>query len=914
MVGPVTPQQVAPSGPDQIFVGRSGELHALRANLGWAGAGEPRVVVVAGPPGTGKSALLRAFLAQAGPAVRSLSGCGTQAEAGTPFGFLKQLHEGTDLPAPAPGPGTDPLLAGARLVDLLGILQDTGPVVVAVDDAQWADDPSMRALIFALRRLHADRVLVLLACDDGHADLPDGVRRLVEARGEWLGLEGLDAVALAELAVRKGAGRLSVPAAERFRQHTGGNPLLATALLDQLDPGELRRAESLGPSSYATVIGLRLDACTPATQALVAAAAVLGEHCSLPTAARLAGLDDASAALKEAMAGHLLEGDELPAGRSIGFDHPLTRTAVYNGLDPERRVALHARAATVTAGAAALEHRVKATPAEDAGLAAQLADLAATEVAGGSWVVAAGHFESASRLDPDASRRERLLADAAYNYLRGGVQGKAAKLAERMTADSTRGCYLLGHLALDRGRLEEAGRLLEKAWQANSDPDLVAPLATRLGQLALGQARAEEAVIWGHRAMASAANADDALSSARSVVALGLALGGGGEEALTLLADVPAEASEGTTANPDGLLLRGAVRSLTEDLSAAGADLAAVSLAGARGRLRLRVHGLVLLARTEYLLGKWDASEGHADLAISLAQDADHFRALALCHSVATMALADRGEWGRAVAHADALAMSAKASGTALDRAWAAAAAAHVAFARGDPVAIVAAVEPAIDLWSRDGFNEPTFLAWKEHYADALVSLGQLDEAADIAADLASTARTLGRRLSLAGAARVSGRLEAARGNVDVAESAFEDALEHLEGMPTPFHRALVEDAHGRHLRRRGQLRAAAAHLRTARVTFADLGARPFLERCDRELVGCGLSPDRRTEGSQVSLTSQELAAARLAASGCSTREVAAELVVSEKTAEHHLRHVYVKLGISSPHRLAAALDGRNLG
>ncbi|HEV2069406.1 MAG TPA: ATP-binding protein, partial [Acidimicrobiales bacterium] len=220
MVGPVTPQQVAPRGPDQIFVGRSGELHTLRANLGWAGAGEPRVVLISGPPGIGKSALIRAFLAEAGSAVRSLSGCGTQAEAAMPFGVLRQLLEGTDLASAALGADTDPFNAGALLVDVLGILQDSGPVVLTVDDVQWADTPSMRALTFALRRLDVDRVLALMAQDDGSPDLPGAVGQLAGGRGEFLRLGGLDAVALAELAVRKGAGRLPVAVAERFFHHT----------------------------------------------------------------------------------------------------------------------------------------------------------------------------------------------------------------------------------------------------------------------------------------------------------------------------------------------------------------------------------------------------------------------------------------------------------------------------------------------------------------------------------------------------------------------------------------------------------------------------------------------------------------------------------------------------------------------
>lgn len=911
MVGPVTPQQVAPRGPDQILVGRSGELHALRANLGWAAAGEPRMVLITGPPGIGKSALIRGFLAQTGPAVRALSGCGEQSEAGVPFGVLNQLLEETDMASVALGGDTDPFNAGALLVDVLGILQDTGPVVVTVDDVQWADPPSMRALTLALRRLDVDGVLTLIAHDDDHPGPPRAIHELAEGRGESLRLGGLDAVALAELAVRKGVGRLPVAAAERLCHHTGGNPLHAGALLEQLDPVDLSRAETLPLSSYAAVVTSRLAACHPATRALVTAAAVLGERCSLPTAARVAGLDDASAAMEEAVNAHLLDGDG--AGRSTGFVHPLARAAVYDDLDPGWRIALHARAATVTAGKAVLDHRVAATTLEDADLAEELGHLANAEMQRRSWVSAAGHFEAAARLTPDALRRERFLLDAAQNYLRAAENHEAARLVEETTEDSPGRRQLLGHLAAISGDLEEAKRLLEEAWEGDADP---APtLATELGALALVRVRPEDAVMWGYRAMASAGEDADAASAARSVVGIGLALGGRGEEALTLLDDVPVAAPDLGAADAGGVLLRGVVHSLLEDLSAASTDLAAVSSAGSGARsLQFRVYALACLARTEYLLGRWDDSVGHADLAVSLAEDTDHSRAMTLCRSVATLVLASRGEWDQAVAQAHALGLAAEDSGAALELALAANAAAHVAFARADPVGVVAAVEPVIGLWSEEGLNEPTVLTWPEQYADALVSLGHLDEAAAVVGRLTAMAGALARRSSLAGAARVTGRLEAARGNMEAAESAFEDALAYLEGVPTPFCRALVEDAHGRHLRRTGQSRAAAAHLRTARVTFADLGARPFLERCDRELAACGLSTDPPAERAPVSLTPLELATARLVASGCSIREVARQLVVTAQTAEHHLGEVYVKLGISSPHRLPAALAGRNLG
>lgn len=913
MVGPVTPQLPASARPDQVFVGRSPELQLLRVNLAWAGAGQPRVVVVEGPAGIGKSALTRAFLADVGPEVRSLTSSGDAAESGMAFGVVDQLLTGAAQEGQTFEPSTDPLDAGAQLVDVLGALQEAGPALVVVDDAHWADAPSMQALTFALRRLHADRVMVLIARRDGPPELSDGVRRLVDARGQHLRLGGLDAVALAELAVRSGAGRLPVAAAERFRHHTDGSPLHAKALLEQLDPAELRREAGPlpAPRSYAMVVVSRLASCAAATEALVTAAAVLGERCELPAAARVAGLDDPAQALEEAVVANLLEGADVATAGAIAFVHPLIRAAVYHDLGPARRAGLHARAGTVTFGSTALDHRVAATLVDDPDLARQLVDQAATEARGGAWVVAAGHLAAAARLAPDPVDRERFVLEAASAYLRGGETAKATSLLEEVTTDSAPRRSLLGQLALVSGRLDEARHHLEAAWDV--DPQLAASVAIQLGHLGLLQARSEEAVRWGRRALEAAGDDAGTRSAALSVVALGLGVAGRGEEALGLLDQGPVAPSEVTAGNADWVFARGVVRYYTEDLRAAGADLAAVSLAGPGGLVRTRINGLACLAKTEYRMGRWDDSVGHADLAVSLAEDADHVWAFAFCRAVATMVLAARGDWARAVAHADAAAASAGASGTAVDLAYAASARAQVAFAQGDPAAVVAAVEPVVELWRPDGFSEPSFLPWREQYADALVSLGRFAEAEEALAQLETLARSRGRRSSLAGATRVRGRIEAARGHGEAAESAFEDALALLDGVPTPFYRALVEEAHGRFLRRQGQRRAAAAHLRSALATFADLGARPFLDSCDRELAACGLSPSPRTHPAAARLTPQELATARLAASGCTNREVAAELVVSVKTVEYHLGHVYAKLGIPSRHRLAAALAGRDL-
>ena len=129
-----------------------------------------------------------------------------------------------------------------------------------------------------------------------------------------------------------------------------------------------------------------------------------------------------------------------------------------------------------------------------------------------------------------------------------------------------------------------------------------------------------------------------------------------------------------------------------------------------------------------------------------------------------------------------------------------------------------------------------------------------------------------------------------------------------MADLPLPFSQALLEMAHGQMLRRTGHRRAAAEQLQSAHNRFAELGARPYLERCEQELSACGLAPAKRHDFDPSKLTAQELAVARLVAAGMSNRQVAAELFVSIKTVQFHLTHIYSKLRLSSRTELAARL------
>jgi DNA-binding CsgD family transcriptional regulator len=222
---------------------------------------------------------------------------------------------------------------------------------------------------------------------------------------------------------------------------------------------------------------------------------------------------------------------------------------------------------------------------------------------------------------------------------------------------------------------------------------------------------------------------------------------------------------------------------------------------------------------------------------------------------------------------------------------------------------VIRALGPMLALRGRDGIDEPGVVPWHDLLVDAWVAVGEYPQAAALLEWWEPRTADRGRHSTQAAAARARGNLEAARRNPAAADRAFQTGLEHAHQVDEPFGQALVESAYGRFLRRIGRRTAAATQLHRARDTFTRLEAHPDLERCERELVGCGLSPAKRDASAASRLTPQELAVARLAASGRTNRQAAAELVVSVKTVEYHLAKVYTKLAITSRSELGSRLN-----
>jgi DNA-binding CsgD family transcriptional regulator len=902
----------AAAGP---FVGRGFELGLLEAELERVRAGAPRVVLIEGSPGIGKTALVRRFLRRAAP-LGILEASGDEAETLLPYGVLDQLLVG--LPGRnevLDGPMGDPLAVGARVLHVLGDVQPEGPLVIVVDDAHWADVSSLRALTFALRRLQVEQVLALIVARDESPALTEGLRRLAgEERGLHLRLAGLPAADLAELAAALGAGSLPRRASERVWEHTGGNPLHARALFEELDREALGWTEGPlpAPSSFALLVLARLAACSAAAERLVQAVAVVGRRCQLDLAARLSGENDAAGPLQEAVAAGLLELVEAPEGRSVVFPHPLVRAAVYHGLGPARRTALHARAATFFEGRRSLDHRVAATLVEDPALAAEVAEHAHKEAARGASGAAAAHLVTASRLTPDEATRKDLLLQALELLLASGDASEATLVADRLAgvADSSRRNCLLGYLALLTGRQREAEDRLTAAWNTH-DPALEGRLASliseQLAYLCSIQLRVPETIEWAQRSVAT--QDVERPSFASAVLVTAVALAGRATEALRLVVSLPErQPTPGWVAGPLG---RGIVRLWTDNLPGAQRDLRTVLLAcRLQPTSREAIIGLSFLAQTEYRLGAWDDSLTHGDLAVSLATDSDQMWLLSMAHAAAHWVHAARGNAEAAEQHATAAMEVALTLGDAAGVLHAATAGAHSALYRGVPAQAIEALGPAVALGLRAQVLEPGAFQWRELHVEALVALGQLDDAEELLGPVEALAANHGRRSCMARTARLRGNLEAARTDRAAAVAAFEAALGYLDGLAMPFERALAEDDYGRFLRRVGERRQAAAHLQAAREVYVRLDCHPSVERCDRELAACGL-PRQRAGIRRLDLTPQELAVARLVTAGRTNREVAAELVVSVKTVEYHLGNVFAKLGVTSRSQLVTAFTGR---
>ena len=879
-------------------------------------AGQPRCVLVVGEGGSGKSSLLRAFQdSLCGASV--VMAAGDEVEAALPYGvldeFVRQLGHADTHPVPEQVDRGDPFAMGAAFLQQLGRASQLAPLVLVLDDAHLADAASMAALTFATRRLRAEAVLVVVAArEEGAAQLPPGLLRLVSDRGARVTLGGLSTEEVLQLSSEVGVGRLSPRAAARLRDHTGGNPLHLCALLSELT---IEQVETIDtplpvPRSFALLVLATVAATSPHAEALAAAAAVLGARSTLHDAGAVAGLDDPRAAADELTRAHILHRVDGPADTVLRFTHPLIRAAVCNDIGLVTQARLHARAADVTSGAEALRHRVSAAHAPDPELVAVLLAQADSDQAQGRPGAAATAFMSASRLSGPGPDRDHLLLQAIDLFLLEGDMASAmlqAPALEQMPPSAPR-LQVQARIAWLSGQFDEAEALGRQAWDDAGDllPAERDRIAAMLAQIAILQDEGATAAEWARVALASGLLPAEIAVATRATGALGLGVSGRARDGIALLGSLPSNPADALPDQQQLFGMRGMLRMFIDDLDAARADLAMVVPSARRGVRPHQLTALGALVEVEYRAGDWDKSASLADQFVGLVEDTGQSWLLAWAHAECVLVSAGRGQWELAERHLRAARQALEMLSDSASRAFTENAAIHLAYCRGDPEGVVLGSRVLLAAaWATP--REPGILWWSPQYASALVSLQRIDDADAVLTDMERLAHDRQHGSRQAALARVRGELEAARRRTPEARVAFLEALRLGAGPGDALETAVAHAAYGRFLRRRGERRNAVQQLQIAQDLFTGLGAAPFLARCHAELADCGWPTTHdATEAAQTELTPQELAVARLVAAGRQNREIADELVLSVKTVTYHLGHVYAKLGVRSRTELAA--------
>jgi DNA-binding CsgD family transcriptional regulator len=901
------------------IVGREAELASLNAFVGEMEGGAA-ALVLEGEAGVGKTTLWGAGIERArARGLRVLSSRPAEAERGLGNMGLGDLLEGVvDEVLPAlltprrhalqvallreevAGDPVDRRTLAVAVHDALQLLSERGPTLIAVDDVQWLDPSSSRALGFALRRLDASPIILLLA------------RRLVEGAHQSELEQALSADRVRRLIV----GPLSVGALHRFlrdrlqrsfprqtllriHERSGGNPFFALELARVL-PAEIDPVQPLPvPETLEEVVGTRISALPAAAREALALAAAVGT----PSESLLNRAGAAADALNAAVAARVIERE----GGMIRFSHPLLSSALYDGLGEKRR-AVHARIAELVEDPVLrARHLALSTDAPDADIARLLDDAALLASDRGASAATAELAEQALRLTPPDradDRRRRALA-AARAHLAAGEWTRAQTIAKDLLAEAEAGplraeaLLLLAEFEHD----DLAVPLLEEAVrEAASHPPLDVLIHIRLAAAERFRKGFVSARDGTRAALVLADRIDDDVLRFKALAQLTW-LGGMVGDAKTPA--YRARALGLATASGDERLLREA------NALAYGMLIDATSIDAARVRLEQEhrewqerdelfdAQVVWELSWLELWAGRWETAAAHAARA----------RDIGLQYGVEKNQDFIPSAW--VAAHRGQLELARQEAERGLKL---------CEEQIGFYPPLLQAVPGLVALWSGDaatgadclekadrqaqvlGWGSPDARPWTADYAEALLELGRVDEAVRVIDRWEADATRLGRDRVLAQVTRCRALVAAARGAVDEATSLLDQAVARHHEVGDVFGRARALLALGMILRRARQKRAARDAIGAALAAFEDLGAATWVERARDELGRVG--GRTREDG----LTAAERRVAVLVAAGRTNREVAAQLFLGERTVAGHLTRVYTKLGVRSRTELARRL------
>jgi DNA-binding NarL/FixJ family response regulator len=932
-------------GPPTALLERDEELETIEAMLGAARAGTGGVVLVEGEAGAGKTSLLDAAATTAAElGMLVLRARGGAHERNFPYGVMRQLLErqlsdptrrarALSGAAALAEPVFDPVLSSAAdpfstqhgLHWLISDLAAGSPLALLVDDVQWADESSLRALVYVARRLGDTAAALMLGVRTGEpgtrVDLTEELRRV----------DGALAIAPAPLSAAAAgaliaAGLEQAPSASfvaACHRASAGNPFLAVELMRGLRaegvvPTDENAGEAAGfaAAGVTSSIQARLARLGETEVAVARAVAVLEPNATPERLATLAGLDRAVAA--EASA-RLIEAGLLSDGREVGFVHPLVRNAVYSDTREPRRALLHAQAAKLL-GAAGAEpdsiaaHLLLAPPGEDPEAVASLRDAAAAAIARGAPEAAVRYLRRALLEAPGPADREEIgLAIGAALLQRDDPAGieqlKSVRAASRDPALRAEIAAKLAESLTIRDRAAEATAMLDESSAEVGEDDDRLSLLIWTERVQLGYAGGSVTDRAGllatlDRADATTREGRRFLACTGYLVALGFAPG-------TLAVEIV----ERAVADPAATLADAA------DGYPAWANLATLALVGqtarvltgfeevktvtsGRGTAVGRGIGHVLTALIGFLRGDLLEAQADAQLALDLFTIAGATLSKRLACAELIGVMVARNELA-AAEEILALPGMEPDAGAGIPRAFLLCARGELRLAQGAAAEARAYFLAAAREVEWLPHANPELLGWRTGLASAEAALGNREEAARQATEAVALARESGLDRGLGITLRTQGVVLGGEPGLEALREAV--ALLARTDARLEHGRALVEL--GAALRRANRRREAREPLREGLDSAHRCGAKALEARARTELEATGARPRSAVLSGVDSLTPSELRIARMAAEGMTNREIAQSLFVTAKTVETHLRHVYPKLEVAKRTELAAVLD-----
>ena len=955
-----------------LLVGRDPELAVLDGLLAQTCAGAARAVFVAGEPGIGKTHVLSELVRRAeARGCLVLEGSAAEYEQELPFGVvidaldayvaslgraavdrlaadgLEELAEVFPSRHGLRGGGERPSTAAERfrsyyaVRELLERLAAKQPLMLFLDDLHWSDGASIELVAYLLRRPPEAPLLLAGSFRTGQA--APALMAAIEAADRSGDVERL---ALGPLAPADAARLLPTTdraTRDRLYLQSGGNPFyllqLARTRVEGAGPRVRTAADSdTAPPAVAAAIAQELAALSPASRAFAEAAAVVGDPFELDIAAGAADASEPAAltALDELIARDLVRPAQIP--RRFHFRHPLVRNAIYGASSMSSRLAAHARCAETLgkrgAPATSRAHHVEQSAHHGDRDAIAVLVEAAEANARRLPSSAARWFEAALRILPEstpaAERVELLLAGATALTTAGRLKEARAVVLEGLdlvpreaVETRVRLTAVCAGIEQQLGRHGEAHDRLLAALEELTDRDSEAgvDLMVALASEGFYQMRYDQMVEWGLRAVqgASGLGNPSLTAAAEAVLAMGYSFTGVTDEAaahcLAAARIVDAMTDDELTVRRDAIgHLGGAELYLERFEEAAAHSERGIALSRAAGEGDFFPTLFPCFGTATWVLGRLSESAEALGDSVEAARLTGNDQAIAWGLLNQSLSLLMAGQWERALETSEEAVHLAAGLAEGFVQAYTGIVLGWVAFETGDPArgAEVMATSGGGDGLPRVGGG------WRANHLEALcrcfIALGRLDDARLAASRAREVAETVRLPRAEATAARAAAVVALAAGDAALAVDEARRSVVAAERVSARWDAAFSRIVLGRALAASGDPAGAVAELEQAVAAFESYGAPRYRDQAEQELRRLGRHISRRSAGATGgdgidALSAREAEVARLVLDRRTNPEIAADLFLSLKTVETHMRNIFRKLDVSSRVEVARVLE-----